>query len=50
MKCFVELPKNIKKTVRYLYQDAPLDKLLEIRKILNDVIDKRLSEQKIRHD
>ena len=51
MSDFKELPKTIKKTVRYIYQDAPLDRLLEIQKVLNDVINNRLKEKnKIRHE
>lgn len=44
MSSFKDLPKTIKKTVRYIYQDASVDKLVEIQKIINEVIDKRLRE------
>lgn len=44
MSRFKDLPKTIKKTVRYIHQDAPPDKLIEIQKIINKVIDKRLRE------
>lgn len=44
MNDFKEFPKTIKKTVRYIYQDAPLDKLVEIQKVLNQAIDRRLKE------
>ncbi|MEH7321095.1 hypothetical protein V7113_29935 [Priestia megaterium] len=44
MSNFEKLPKTIKKTVRYIYQDAPLDKLVEIQKVLNQAIDRRLKE------
>ncbi|MGG1322276.1 hypothetical protein ABE225_15770 [Priestia megaterium] len=45
MSNFEKLPKTIKKTVRYIYQDAPLNKLIEIQKIINKAIDKRLREK-----
>ncbi|MED3725780.1 hypothetical protein [Priestia filamentosa] len=45
MSSFKELPKTIKKTVRYIYQDAPVDKLMDIQKIINEVIQKRLEEK-----
>lgn len=41
MSSFNELPKTIKKTVRYIYQEAPLEKLVDIQKVLNDAIAKR---------
>ncbi|MGM0877167.1 MAG: hypothetical protein ACQEWV_21095 [Bacillota bacterium] len=44
MSRFKDLPKTIRKTVRYIYQDAPLDKLIEIQKVINEVIDKRLRD------
>ncbi|WP_162493188.1 hypothetical protein [Priestia filamentosa] len=39
---FNDLPRTIKKTVRYIYQDAPLEKLTEIQKVINEVIQERL--------
>ncbi|GAB1793259.1 hypothetical protein [Priestia megaterium] len=45
MSDFKELPKTIKRTIRYIYQDAPLDKLIEIQKLINKAIDKRLKER-----
>ncbi len=44
MSTFKELPKTIKRTVRYIYQDAPLDKLIDIQNIINKAIDKRKRE------
>lgn len=45
MTDFHSLPKTIKKTIRYLHQDASVDKLVEIQKMINDVIQKRLTEK-----
>lgn len=39
---FDALPKSIKKTMRYIKQDAPLQKLLLIQKLVNEAIDKRI--------
>ena len=44
MSNFNELPKTIKKTVRYIYQEAPLEKLVDIQKVINDAITKRKME------
>ncbi|MCM3306979.1 hypothetical protein [Priestia megaterium] len=44
MSNFNELPKTIKKTVRYIYQEAPLEKLVDIQKVINDAIAKRKME------
>lgn len=44
MSNFNELPKTIKKTVRYIYQEAPLEKLVDIQKVINDAIVKRKME------
>jgi len=41
MNNFDKLPKTIKKTVRYIYQDAPLEKLVDIQKVINDAIAER---------
>lgn len=45
MSNFEDLPKTVKKTVRYIYQDAPLNKLIDIQKIINEAIDRRLREK-----
>ncbi len=45
MPNFNNLPKTIKKTVRYIYQDAPVDKLMDIQKIINEALEKRLEEK-----
>jgi len=45
MEDFRRLPKTIKKTIRYLHQGASVDKLIEIQKMINDVIQKRLAEK-----
>lgn len=47
MPNFNGLPKTVKKTVRYIYQDAPVEKLNNIKKIINKVIEKRLKEKKL---
>jgi len=44
MSNFNELPKTVKKTVRYIYQEAPLEKLVDIQKVINDAITKRKME------
>jgi len=44
MSNFNELPKTIKKTVRYIYQEAPLEKLVDIQKVINDAIATRKIE------
>lgn len=44
MSNFNHLPKTIKKTVRYIYQEAPLDMLVDIQKVINDAINKRKKE------
>lgn len=41
MSNFNGLPKTIKRTVRYIYQEAPLEKLVDIQKVINDAIAKR---------
>lgn len=46
MADFRSLPKTVKKTIRYLHQDASVDKLLEIQKIINEVVQKRLETKK----
>jgi hypothetical protein len=46
MNTFKTMPKSIKKTVRYIYQDAPIEHLKEIQKLLNQAINQRLKEEK----
>ncbi|WP_246942792.1 hypothetical protein [Bacillus pinisoli] len=46
MKRFDELPKTIKKTIRYIKQDANIKQLNEIELILNETISNRLAEIK----
>jgi hypothetical protein len=46
LKEFDQLPKNIKKTVRYIKQDATNEQLEVIRKIINMTIDRRRKEHK----
>ena len=41
MKQFDQLPKTVKKTVRYILQDVELDKLEEIEGIILSSIHKR---------
>jgi hypothetical protein len=41
MNNFDSFPKSIKKTVRYIKQDATKDQLIEIRKLINYAIDRR---------
>ncbi|MGD6802092.1 hypothetical protein ACQCVP_19310 [Rossellomorea vietnamensis] len=45
MKKFQELPKTIQKTVRYIYQDAPLEKLEDIQKVIERAIQTRRQEK-----
>jgi hypothetical protein len=44
MKKFDELPKAIKKTIRYIKQDAPIEHLENLRKLLNEAINQRLNK------
>ncbi|MGF2618147.1 hypothetical protein ACQUWN_21425 [Rossellomorea aquimaris] len=44
MKKFQDLPKTIQKTVRYIYQDAPLERLEDIQKVIEAAIRKRKEE------
>ncbi|MBN3554067.1 hypothetical protein JYA63_07325 [Fictibacillus nanhaiensis] len=46
MNGFKFMPKCIKKAIRYIYQDAPYDDLIEIRALVNSAIEKRLKEDK----
>jgi hypothetical protein len=41
MKKLEQLPKSIKKAVRYIKQDAPMEQLEEIRKWIEYAIEKR---------
>ncbi|MEH7367415.1 hypothetical protein [Priestia megaterium] len=41
MKKFDELPKNIKKTIRYIKQDASIEDLIRIQELINQTIEKR---------
>jgi stage III sporulation protein SpoIIIAA len=43
---FKVLPKSIKRAIRYIYQDAPVEHLKEIQVLINQAIDHRLKEQK----
>jgi hypothetical protein len=43
---FKILPKSIKRAIRYIYQDAPLEHLKDIQALINQAIDYRLKEQK----
>jgi hypothetical protein len=38
LKNFDNYPKSIKKAVRYIKQDAPIDHLMEIKKLIDDAI------------
>ncbi|WP_379675936.1 hypothetical protein [Fictibacillus phosphorivorans] len=46
MNNFDEYPKSIKKVVRYIKQDAPLDQLNELEIILSKTIQHRRNELK----
>jgi hypothetical protein len=46
MSSFKAMPKSIKKAVRYIYQDAPLENLKDIQNLLNQAIDQRLEKEK----
>jgi hypothetical protein len=41
MKEFDQLPKSIKKAIRYIQQDAPVEQLEEIQKLIERAIQKR---------
>lgn len=43
MKDFNQYPKAIKKTVRYIKQDAPKEQLEEIKKLIDSAIDRRMN-------
>ncbi|WP_374055137.1 hypothetical protein [Rossellomorea sp. FM04394] len=40
------MPKSIKKAIRYIYQDASTEQLVEIQQLINQAIEKRLKESK----
>jgi hypothetical protein len=42
MKQFDQLPKTIKKTIRYIQQDANHKQLTEIQSLINITIEKRM--------
>jgi len=44
MRKFCELPKTIQKTVRYIYQDASYEQVLQIKRLFDSVIQEKLSE------
>lgn len=46
MNQFKKMPKSVKKAIRYIHQDAPEDHLIELKKLFNYAIDKRIQEQK----
>ncbi|WP_180228387.1 hypothetical protein [Priestia megaterium] len=41
MKKFCELPKNVKKTIRYINQDASFEQLMLLKHHLNKAIENR---------
>ncbi|MEH6962220.1 hypothetical protein ABEX35_02380 [Priestia megaterium] len=41
MKKFDELPKNVKKTIRYIKQDASIEELDKIQQLINYAIKRR---------
>ena len=43
---FDKLPKTIKKTIRFIWQDATLDQLKQIRALVNATIE--LKEEKLK--
>jgi hypothetical protein len=46
LKRFNVMPKSIKKAIRYIYQDAPTEQLVDIQQLINQAIEKRLKESK----
>lgn len=42
MQQFEQLPKNVKKTIRYIKQDANYEQLLYLQKLLNKTISSKL--------
>jgi hypothetical protein len=49
MNQFKAMPKSIKKAIRYIYQDASVDQLVDLKTLFNQAIDKRIKEQKNFH-
>lgn len=45
MNRFESLPKTIKRTIRYIKQDAPAPNLVLLRKLINETIDKRIKDE-----
>ncbi|WP_179212651.1 hypothetical protein [Priestia aryabhattai] len=41
MKRFDEMPKSVKKTIRYINQDAQIEDLARIKQLVNQAITKR---------
>ncbi|MED4179736.1 hypothetical protein [Priestia megaterium] len=41
MKKFDELPKSVKKTIRYISQDASIEDLTKIQQLVNHAIEHR---------
>ena len=48
MKGTDQLPKSIRKAIRYIKQDAPDQKLLEIQGLVNRSIEERLTKSEMR--
>ncbi|KSU60404.1 hypothetical protein AS034_16310 [[Bacillus] enclensis] len=46
MSTFKTMPKSIKKAVRYIYQDAPVEHLKEIQNLVNQAINQRIKQEK----
>jgi stage III sporulation protein SpoIIIAA len=46
LKNFNILPKGMKKAIKYIYQEAPLERLEEIKILINQAIEKRLNDPK----
>ncbi|MGM0753035.1 MAG: hypothetical protein ACQET6_14010 [Bacillota bacterium] len=49
MNQFKAMPKSIKKAIRYIYQDASKDQLIDLKTLFNQAIDKRMKEQRNSH-
>ena len=43
MKQFDQLPKNVKKTIRYIKQDAEYEQLLYLQRVINKTIYNKLN-------
>jgi hypothetical protein len=46
MSTFKTMPKSIKKAVRYICQDAPVEHLKEIQSLINQAINQRIKQEK----